>query len=75
MAERSTTREGPRRVTLPDPELFPAQADVRPRPKWYIRLRGFLTLAVLVVAGGLALAVTVALVLALIAVVSIAFLT
>ena len=75
VTQGSTTRWSAGRVTVPDPNLFPAQSDVRPRPKWFIRLRGFLTLAVLVVGGGVALAATVAILLALIAIISIAFLT
>lgn len=75
MTERPATPTSKRRVTLPDPKLFPAQPDVRPRPKWYIRLRGFLSLAALVAIGGIGLAVAVALLLALIAILSVAFLT
>ncbi|MEZ5134126.1 MAG: hypothetical protein R2699_03470 [Acidimicrobiales bacterium] len=45
------------------------------RAQWFIRLRGFLTLAVLVAGGGVALVATVAILLALIAIISIAFLT
>ncbi len=61
-----------RRVLLPDPHAFPAVDGVRPRPQWYIRLRGIVSIGLLTTVIGVLVAVAVAsvLVLAVVAAVS-----
>lgn len=68
-----STRSSPRRrVLVPDPDAFPAVDGVRLRPRWYIRIRGLVSMGVLVGVMGVLVALAVAsmLVLALVAAVS-----
>jgi hypothetical protein len=59
-------------VLVPDPDAFPAVDGVRLRPRWYIRIRGLLSMGVLVCVMGVLVAIAIAsvLVLALVAAVS-----
>ena len=71
--DTSRDRTAPRRrVLVPDPGAFPAVDGVHLRPRWYIRIRGLLSMGLLVCVMGVLVAIAIAsvLVLAIVAAVS-----
>ncbi|MCX7620851.1 MAG: hypothetical protein N2037_08430 [Acidimicrobiales bacterium] len=65
-ARAGTQRPSPRRrVLVPGPVAFPVIDGVRPRPRWFIRLRGLLAMSLLVAITGILVALAVAAVLIL----------